>query len=60
MGLGVSGYVFFAKADEFPGVKVGSMADWIAPFVLGALAALHDYSAAPGAGAPDEPPPPTR
>ncbi|MEN6450510.1 MAG: oligopeptide transporter, OPT family [Thermoguttaceae bacterium] len=59
MGLVVAAYVFFAGATEFPGVKIGSAADWIAPFVLVALAAYMIVRPLQNAGAADEPPPPS-
>ena len=34
MGLGIAAYVFFANKKGFPGVELGSVADWIAPLVL--------------------------
>jgi putative OPT family oligopeptide transporter len=36
MGLGVAAYIYFkdVKADEFPAVKLGSLADWIGPVNL--------------------------
>jgi putative OPT family oligopeptide transporter len=59
MGLVVAGYIFFTGAKSFPGVEIGSLADWIAPFVLVVLAAYMIFQPLKRAGAADEPPPPS-
>jgi putative OPT family oligopeptide transporter len=59
MGLGIATYVFFADKKDFPGVEIGSVAHWIAPFVLAALAVYMIVRPLQRAGAPDEPPPPS-
>jgi putative OPT family oligopeptide transporter len=59
MGLVIAGYIFFAKVTAFPGVDLGAVADWIAPFVLVALAIYMIVRPLMLAGDPDEPPPPS-
>ncbi len=59
MGLGTAAYVFFANKKGFPGVQLGSVAHWIAPLVLVALAVYMIVRPHQSAGAADEPPPPS-
>jgi putative OPT family oligopeptide transporter len=59
MGLGKAGYIFFSGKKEFPGVEIGSVADWIAPLVFAALALYMIIRPLMCAGAADEPPPPS-
>jgi putative OPT family oligopeptide transporter len=59
MGLAIAGYVFFANRKDFPGVDIGPAANWIAPFVLGALALYMIVRPHQSSGAADEPPPPS-
>jgi uncharacterized oligopeptide transporter (OPT) family protein len=58
MGLAIAGYIFFSHR-ELPSVPMGSAADWIAPLVLVALAGYMIVRPQQGAGAADEPPPPS-
>jgi putative OPT family oligopeptide transporter len=58
MGLGYAAYVYFSGGN-FPSVEIGSVADWLAPVVLVALAVYMIVRPLQNAGAPDEPPPPS-
>ena len=59
MGLGVAAYVSFSGAEAIPGVNIGTLAHWIAPLVLVALAIYMIARPLQSAGAADEPPPPS-
>jgi len=59
MGLVVAGYIVVRRAKSFPEVDIGSVADWVAPLVLAALALYMIVRPHQNAGAPDEPPPPS-
>ena len=56
MGLAYAAYIYFA-GGRFPSVQIGSAADWIAPFVLLALAVYMIARPQQQAGARDEPQP---